>query len=410
MEKFDGMNEQEAFEYLEALQREVREAPTDKIISLQQDLRELRDYIDGSQRTWAVSTNKQNNRNESRQYIPGKGFTSVEGGNPGLVNDIEKRQKYESRGNDLKKGLSVVYGIDEVQLRSVMVSTDNIVLPKYTSNTLNPTWAGVSGLVDVVNVPPLLGGESYSKGFVTGYGTGDYTDEGADYHDAEPTFDYVTTGKQKITAYAEISNEVSRLPNADYQGEVANAVRIAIRRKMGQQIILGTGTNSITGLYNAPAKCAVQTISIASIGADTLADLIFGHGDNEEVDGGNTLILNKTDLHAFAKVKDATGKNVYKIELDATGNTGRIGAGDSYMIPFVINSSCNALSATATASGANTMIFGKLLGYELPIFSDLTVERSTDYKFKQGMICYRGEIYVGGTPASYKNFTIVTKA
>ena len=55
------------------------------------------------------------------------------------------------------------------------------------------------------------------------------------------------------------------------------------------------------------------------------------------------------------------------------------------------------------------MAYGKPVGYEMPMFSELVVERSTDYKFKSGMVAYRGECYVGGTPAAFKVFKRVKK-
>lgn len=38
------------------------------------------------------------------------------------------------------------------------------------------------------------------------------------------------------------------------------------------------------------------------------------------------------------------------------------------------------------------------------LFSDLDVQRSTDYKFKEGMIAHRAEIYAGGNVVAYNGF------
>ena len=40
------------------------------------------------------------------------------------------------------------------------------------------------------------------------------------------------------------------------------------------------------------------------------------------------------------------------------------------------------------------MIYGSLMDFELPVFSDLEVQESTDYQFKKGMICYRADAIV----------------
>ena len=55
------------------------------------------------------------------------------------------------------------------------------------------------------------------------------------------------------------------------------------------------------------------------------------------------------------------------------------------------------------------MAYGILLNYEMPVFSDIDVEMSTDYKFGQGMVAYAGDIDAGGNVAAYKGFLRVKK-
>lgn len=46
------------------------------------------------------------------------------------------------------------------------------------------------------------------------------------------------------------------------------------------------------------------------------------------------------------------------------------------------------------------MAYGPLSNYQLTIFSDMDVQRSTDFKFKQGMIAHRGSVFAGGNVIS----------
>ena len=87
------------------------------------------------------------------------------------------------------------------------------------------------------------------------------------------------------------------------------------------------------------------------------------------------------------------------------GNTGTIDG-----VPFVINSACKAISDTATAAGAYIMAYGPLENYEMAIFSDIDARKSTDYKFKQGQIAYRADIFAGGAVAAYNGFIRAKKA
>ena len=56
------------------------------------------------------------------------------------------------------------------------------------------------------------------------------------------------------------------------------------------------------------------------------------------------------------------------------------------------------------------MLYGKLKAYELAYFTDLDVEKSTDYKFKEGVIAFKVCGSVGGSPAVYNGFMSVQKA
>jgi hypothetical protein len=56
------------------------------------------------------------------------------------------------------------------------------------------------------------------------------------------------------------------------------------------------------------------------------------------------------------------------------------------------------------------MAYGPLSNYMLTIFSDMDVTRSTDYKFKQGMIAHKGVVFAGGNVVSKNGFLRVKKA
>ncbi|MBT2696351.1 phage major capsid protein [Bacillus sp. ISL-40] len=319
--------------------------------------------------------------------------------------------KFESRGADLKAKKAVTFEIEEIpELRAVTIGGGTLVVEKKYSNTLNPKFSQVSSLVDVVNAVPLLGGESYTKGFEVSSGEGDYTTESGDYKEAEPVFDYVTIGKAKITAYAEMTDESMKLPNVDYQAMVAKNIGEAIRKKLTKQIIVGAGgANAVTGIFNAPANVLPTSsdLSISAIDADTLDKIVLGYGGDEEVEGGGYLILNKKDLAAFAAVRSTTGEKLYKIKKN--GNTGTISSDDSFEVPFIINSACAPLSSDATVANTYCMAYGMIHCYEMPVFSPVTVEESRDFKFKTGQIAYRGAVWAGGNVTMYKGFTRVKK-
>lgn len=114
------------------------------------------------------------------------------------------------------------------------------------------------------------------------------------------------------------------------------------------------------------------------------------------------MILNKKDLKSFATLRGDDGEKIYDVV--PNGNTGTIDG-----VPFIINSACKAVSDATTSTGQYSMAYGPLSNYMLTIFSDLDVQRSTDFKFKQGMIAHRGSVFAGGNVVSKNGFLRVKK-
>lgn len=304
-----------------------------------------------------------------------------------------KKEATEKRGKDLK------------ELRAVTVGTSNIVLPSHEANDIKPTFNEVSSLIDRVTTLNLLGGESFTQPYLEGYGEGGETAEGADYDDAEPVFGKATIAKSKITAYSEESEETLKLPAADYDGVIVNGMSVAVRKRITKQILVGTGAaNTFAGIFSAAATAisAATDLGVSAIDDKTLDEIIYAYGGDEDVEDTAVLVLNKKDLKKFATLRNSDGKKTYTVVNN--GNTGTIDG-----VPYIINSACKAVSDAANAVGTYAMAYGPLSNYTMTIFSDLEVQRSTDFKFKSGMIAHKGVIFAGGNVTSKNGFLRVKK-
>lgn len=301
-----------------------------------------------------------------------------------------KVKEIEERAKALKEG------------RSVTVASSNILLPKHQSNDLATyPFQPVSSFVDMVNVIDLDGGETYEKAFTKGYGTGGLTTEGADYTTAEPSFGYATIAKAKVTAYAEISEEVLKLPAVNYEAEIMKNMEIALKKKFSEQILNGAGTTNTFKGITANDVEALETTDVVEIDAitnTTLDEILYSFGGDEEVLGTGVLILNKKDLKSFATLRNTDGTKTYEVDYKAQTIDG---------IPYVINSNLTDLN-TASAGGT-CMLFGVPKGYDVAIFSPVDIQKSTDYKFKQGIVCYKASVFAGGNVGSYRAFVKVNK-
>ncbi len=320
---------------------------------------------------------------------------------------------YDKRGKALKDGAGVKFSARIATPKvKASLSVEQTAPVVHTAPDLNQTVNPVSALIDMVKAVPLQGGETYQRGFVKDYGAegAKGTAEGAAYNDVEPSFGYVTIEKQKVTAYTEEPEEMQKLPNADYDSVIEGSVSKAIRRFLSRQILIGDGTTAnLKGIFYNPTKAAERVIdpatdieTITAIDDGTLDEIIYSFGGDEEVEGVATLILNKQDLKAFAKLRDKQGRKVYTIV-----NRGQTGTIDG--VPFVINSACAAISNSSTAAGAYVMAYGYLQNYELAIFSDIDVRRSDDYKFKNGQTVFRASMFAGGSVAAWNGFIRVKK-
>ena len=295
-------------------------------------------------------------------------------------------------------------GVDLKEKRTIVVSSDEILLPQHVDSTLAPyPFLEVSTLVDKVKVVNLSGGETYTKSYVKGHGEAGLTEEGQAYSETEPEFGYCTITKVKITAYTEITEELEKLPAIPYQEEVLKNINISLRKKISQQILLGLGdSNTFTGIFSSKAVALADSspLELTAIDENTLDDIVFAYGGEEDVEGGAVLILNKNDLRAFAKLRTKEGRKIHTIDYKAQTIDG---------IPYIINSNCKAVTDPNTQTGDYCIAYGALTNYEVPIFSPVEVAKSTDYKFKDGIICYKSSVFTGGNVVGYNGFLRIKK-
>ena len=45
----------------------------------------------------------------------------------------------------------------------------------------------------------------------------------------------------------------------------------------------------------------------------------------------------------------------------------------------------------------------------MPVFSPVEIGKSTDYKFKDGIVCYKASVFTGGNVVGYRGFVRVKK-
>lgn len=288
------------------------------------------------------------------------------------------------------------------QNRAITLSTLDTLTINPQANNIKPTFNQVSSILDLVTFKYLPGGESYTQAFMKSYGEGDYTAEGANAVESEPTWGYAQINKTKITAYTEVSEEFEKLKPSYYLAEIQRNLLISMRKKLAKEIIKGDGdTGHITGILAPAAKVvALETtkdLEISAIDEHTLNEIVLSFGGDEDIYRG-VLILNKADLKEFLKVRGSDKKPVYKVDFINQTIDG---------VPYVIS---NHIKPFATAeAGDYTMVYGTLGSYDLVSFSPIEISKSTDFKFRQGQIAYRAVGLFGGNVTAFNAFLRVKK-
>ena len=256
----------------------------------------------------------------------------------------------------------------------------------------------------------LHGGESFSQPYVESIASGDYTQEGEDYNEAATVFNYAQLNRVKLTAYAELTEELEKLPAAAYADLVFQNIRVSIRKALTREILFGAGIsnnqNRIVGIFSdkATAIDPATDISLSEITDTTLSEILYRYGGEEEVESASCLLLNKLDLLAFANVRTSTKMNYYDIQYNGNGVGGKING-----VNFIIDLACKPLTGPDTQSGDYCMCYGNLSNYLLVEFSPLEIKRSDDYKFRKGIVSFRGSAICAGNVVRHNGFIRVKK-
>jgi HK97 family phage major capsid protein len=322
----------------------------------------------------------------------------------------------EKKGIDLEKIAASLRNNEEVRINAEVmkevekraIASSSTVIPAYTDSLVHAAPNGVAAAVDLVHSFPLTGGNKWSVGFEVSDGEGDYTAEGAAYTNNEPTFDTNETAAIKITNSVYVDEEVVDLPAADYILAVVQAAQRSVRKKVSKQIVAGTGTKSLLGIANSPAKVMPTDykVELSAFDKDSLRKIIMAFGGDEDIASPMTLFLNKATLDAFLAVELKSGDPAYTATFNGTGGTIKEAKG-GLEVPYSLNS---ALPAFGTAAAGNTFaVYGDPMAYDLPIFGDLTITQNPYIKEDNGQVAFFAKMYVGGVVNAYKAFLPVKK-
>lgn len=306
----------------------------------------------------------------------------------------DKADEIEQRATDLLAGKAVKMSFASVNQRAKTTDTGILIPKHYDNNIREQIFPTVSSIYDMFTFMNVDGGESFTMPFEKSKAEAGVTEEGTPYHDIEGSFDYVEIGKKKLTAYFEISEEMLKLPKADYEAYLRAELYKALKRKIISLAINDDGTNGFAGILsstnaNTLKVCpAEKDFTIEAMDSKLLRKIQFAYGYADEVEAPETLFMNKNDIRTLALLD---GKNQqYAYDFDSKRKT-------LDNVPFCTPS---VIAGYNAAKAAMCGFYGDVSTYTIAIFSPVEVQKSTDYKFKDGMVAYRASVFVGGAPSA----------
>lgn len=289
----------------------------------------------------------------------------------------------------------------------------------WTGQLVQPTGGGseihdgfnaqVSTLIDQVRVEDFTGltswEEPYLKSIQEAQGGSIAEVSGKARTESDATFRKARITATEMSVTSLVDRNIADLSPAAYAAKVQQHAMTALRRLGNDRIINSDGKASpemfgILNAKNTDGEAIFQTMEgVTAIDADTLRNLVFGYGGDEEVAANARLVLSKKTLYAFGQIKLKTGDNRKLYEITQNGNTGTIKEG-GLTVPYILASKC-----------ADTkLLYGDPMQYLMGLFGVYSIRIDESVKSLERMVAILGDVKVGGNLVSDKAFAVATLA
>ncbi len=333
--------------------------------------------------------------------------------------ETEKQNKAAERGLALQEKSTVKYSVAELRagLKSTTLASGSIAKPTAVGQMHDSLENVISSIIDEVRVVNLSGlgaiNEPIEVSDMEAQGGAVASLAGTARTASDPTFTYAKISPTEVNVTSFIDRNLRRLTPVEYESRCRNAVMRSLRRKIADFIVNGDGQTSpaMYGIKNAVdynGNALFKTLNMPSIGVDSLDEIVFSYGGNDNLGANARLYLTKTDLKAIGALRGTNEKKrLFDIEFTGNGNTGFIVNG-GMRIPFTIHSGLTSLSGAERGSAAvPTMIYGDPQNYELGLFGDTDVRIDTSVKSIERMDALLGDTFVGGNLIVKNGFVVV---
>lgn len=335
----------------------------------------------------------------------------------------EERDKALERAEILRKGGEVKFSARET-MRDVYQASKQVTLA--TGSIVQPTGAGsdirdplgnmVCSVVDEVYVQDLTGMGAYLEPYVISEidakGGKVSTNAGkARTASTDPTFGVAKIAPYELNVTSFVDRNINRLSPASYYEKIHGMAMRAMKRQIAAMIFNGDGQSSpdmfgVKNAKNVAGGTIFKKLENATLDENLLTELFFAYGGDETLGANAKLYLNKKDLLAIGKLRNADKDRIFKIIPEGGNpNRGTIVDGGT-VIPYAISSALTALDGAGVTT--QTMVYGDPMNYELGLFGDYTIRVDESVKAVERMYAILGDVMVGGNLIVDKGFVVAT--
>lgn len=285
----------------------------------------------------------------------------------------------------------------------------------FSGSLVTPTGGGsqindgvntqVSTLIHQVRVETFEGMASYEEPYLVSMQEATHgsvkTVSGTERTSSDPVWRKakLTAHEVQVTTY--VDRNIADLSPVAYAKKCQGYALLALYRDINKMICSGDSlpSHEFFGLLNAKNtddENIFQTAAdITEINEDTLRNLVFGYGGDEEVAANARLVLSKQILDKFGRVKIKSDDNRKLYDITQTGNTGTIKEG-GLTVPFTI---CSGI-------GNAKIAYGDTIAFLLGLFGAYSIRIDASYRAVQRQLTILGDVKVGGNLVVDKGFSV----
>jgi len=229
-------------------------------------------------------------------------------------------------------------------------------------------------------------------------------DEGGQISEDNPSFSRLEVSTGRLTCLSQVSEKELRVNAVGLEAEMTTMFRGAVNDAVSQAILSGSGgnnrpygINTNTAIASGVVVHARETASQVSYKDLNALQFAVEPGVADE---GMYIIKSGANgaMKYIAGLYDTYGRPVLREFFKEGLGTVPTLLGSEYMI---------TPNNTVSLGGRGDVIFGAPQNYALAIDQDISIARSDQYAFNQGLITFRVICYFGGRPLGYSCFAVL---